>query len=159
MRLGIVHQRIAPGRPQQNGTHERMQRELKRETTRPAAPTLRAQQQRFEAFRVRYNQVRPHEALGDATPASRWQPSSRHYPDRPGPPDYPAGLEHRRLSPTGVFSWRGRPVFLSETLRGETIALDEVDDGCWNIVYYRTLLGRLDERTGRLTGVYATKSV
>ena len=74
MQLGIVHQRIAPASPQENGTHERMHRELKRETTRPAAPTARAQQRRFEAFRRRHNDERPHEALANATPASRWSP-------------------------------------------------------------------------------------
>lgn len=153
MQLGIVHQRIAPGRPQQNGTHERMHRELKRETTRPAAATRPAQQRRFDAFRARYNDERPHEALHDATPASRWSPSPRPYPARRLAPAYPAALECRRITPGGIFSWKGRPVFLSETLCGEDIALEEVDDGLWNVVYYRTLLGRFDVRTGRVTGV------
>ncbi len=153
MQLGVVHQRITPGQPQQNGTHERMHRELKRETTRPAAATRRAQQQRFDAFRARYNQVRPHEALADATPASRWQPSSRPYPEHRRPPEYPAAMERRRVSATGTVSWGGRALFLSETLHGEDIGLDEVDDGIWNVVYYRTLLGRLDVRAGRFTGV------
>jgi putative transposase len=153
MQLGIVHQRITPGQPQQNGTHERMHRELKRETTRPAAASQRAQQQRFDAFRARYNQVRPHEALADATPASRWQPSPRPYPERRCPPDYPAALECRRVSAGGTIKWGGRTLFLSLTLRGEDIALDEVDDGIWNVVYYRTLLGRLNLRTGRFACV------
>src|SRR6185312_8502824 len=82
MQLGIVHQRITPASPQENGTHERMHRELKRETARPAATTGRAQQRRFDAFRQRYNHERPHEALDDATPASRWHPSPRAYPEQ-----------------------------------------------------------------------------
>lgn len=153
MQLGIVHQRITPGQPQQNGTHERMHRELKRETTRPAAATRRAQQQRFDAFRARYNQVRPHEALADATPASRWHPSPRPYPARRHQPEYPAAMERRRVSAAGTVSWSGRAIFLSETLQGEDVGLDEVDDGIWNVVYYRTLLGRLDVRAGRFTRV------
>jgi len=153
MQLGIVHQRIAPGQPQQNGTHERMHRELKRETTRPAAATRRAQQQRFDAFRTRYNQVRPHEALADATPASRWHPSPRAYPTRRRQPEYPAAMEHRRVSGAGTVSWSGRAIFLSETLQGEVVGLEEVDDGIWNVVYYRTLIGRLDVRAGRFTRV------
>lgn len=151
MQLGIVHQRIAPGRPQQNGTHERMHRELKRETTRPAATTRRGQQQLFDRFRARYNHERPHEALADHTPASRWQPSPRPYPEHRQPPEYPAASECRRIGSNGTFSWGGHPVFLSEALRGEHIALEEVDDGLWNIVYYRTWLGRLDVRTGRVS--------
>ena len=152
MQLGIVHQRIAPGRPQHNGTHERMHRDLKRETTRPAAGTRQAQQRRFDAFRARYNHERPHEALDDATPASRWAPSPRPYPARRPAPAYPAALECRRIGPGGIFSWKGRPIFLSETLVGEDIALEEIDDGLWNVVYYGTLLGRFDVRTGRVTG-------
>lgn len=150
MQLGIVHQRIPPGQPQHNGTHERMHRELKRETTRPAAATRRAQQRRFDAFRARYNDERPHEALADVTPASRWEPSARTYPTRPRPPSYPAAMECRRVH-RGLFSWRGRNIFLSETLNGEVIGLEEVDDGIWNIVYYQTLLARFDSRTGRIT--------
>lgn len=151
MQLGIAHQRITPASPQENGTHERMHRELKRETTRPAAHTRREQQQRFDAFRVRYNTERPHEALGDATPSSRWTPSPRPYPERIAPPAYPASLEVRRISTGGTLSFGGHPWFVSEVLRGEQVGLEEVDDGLWNIVYYQTLLGRLDVRHRRLT--------
>src|SRR6185295_6991351 len=70
MQLGIVHQRIAPSSPQENGTHERMHRDLKREAARPASTSLRAQQRRFDAFRVRYNEERPHEGIGNRIPSS-----------------------------------------------------------------------------------------
>ncbi|MBK6691483.1 MAG: transposase [Myxococcales bacterium] len=63
-RLGILHERIEPGCPQQNGRHERMHRTLKAETTRPAARTLLGQQERFDAWRSCFNEERPHEALG-----------------------------------------------------------------------------------------------
>jgi putative transposase len=152
MQLGIVHQRIAPASPHQNGTHERMHRELKRETTRPAAATRGAQQRRFEAFRRRYNEERPHEALDNATPASRWHPTPRPYPEHRVAPEYPSHMEVRRISTSGTFSWAGRPFFLTETLHGEDIGLEEIHDGIWNIVYYRTLLGRIDVRSGQLTG-------
>jgi transposase InsO family protein len=159
MQLGIVHQRIPPASPQDNGTHERMHRDLKRETTRPAAATRRAQQRRFDAFRTRYNDERPHEALDDHTPTSRWAPSPRPYPEQRVPPEYPSSMEVRRISSGGTFSWHGRPLFLSETLRGEDIGLEEVADGIWNLVYYRTLLGRIDVRSGHLTGVSRAHSV
>ena len=90
MQQGIVHQRIRPGAPQENGTHERMHRELKRETARPPAATLRAQQARFEAFRRRYNDVRPHEALANRTPSSRWQAPTRTYMETPPAPAFRA---------------------------------------------------------------------
>jgi transposase InsO family protein len=153
MQLGIVHQRIRPASPQENGQHERMHRELKRETTRPAAANARAQQRRFNAFRQRYTTERPHEGIGDRTPASLWTASARSYPERIPPPCYPTHLEVRRVSTFGSVSLHARAHFLSEVLRGQDIGLEEVGDGIWNIVYYRTLLGRLDERTRQITGV------
>jgi putative transposase len=151
MQLGIVHQRIRPGRPQMNGTHERMHRELKKETAAPAAATARAQQRRFDAFRRRYNEERPHEALGLATPASRWHPSSRVYPARITGPDYPVHFEVRRVLANGTFKFRGQVPFLSHALEGTDIGLEEITDGVWDLMYYRTVLGRLDERTGTIT--------
>jgi putative transposase len=153
MPLGIVHQRITPASPQENGQHERMHRELKRETTRPAAHSHRAQQRRFDAFRQRYNTERPHEGIDDQTPASLWLPSTRAYPEVIAPPEYPAHLEVRRVSSAGTFRLHTHQPFLSQTLRGEDIGLEEVAEGIWNIVYYRTLLGRIDEQTLRITGV------
>jgi putative transposase len=159
MQLGIVHQRIAPASPQENGTHERMHRELKRETARPAAPTLRSQQRRFDAFQRRYNDERPHEGIGDRTPSSLWTPSRRPYPERITPPEYPAHLEIRRVSTAGTFRLSSQQPFLSHALAGEDIGLEEVGDGVWSIVYYRTLLGRIDQRTGQITGVSHARKV
>lgn len=153
MQLGIVHQRIPPSSPQKNGQHERMHRELKRETTRPASSTLRAQQRRFEAFRIRYNDERPHEGIGDRTPSSLWTPPARVYPEQIMPPLYPAYMEVRRISTAGTFRLRSQQPFLSQTLKGEDIGLEEVGDGNWNIVYDRTLLGKIDERSLLITGV------
>jgi putative transposase len=153
MQLGIVHQRITPASPQENGQHERMHRELKRETARPAATNRRAQQRRFDAFRHRYNDVRPHEGIGDRTPTSLWTPSLRVYPERIAPPQYPAHMEVRRVGLAGTFWLHGQAPFLTKTLSGERIGLEEVGDGIWNIVYYRTLLGKIDERSLQITGV------
>jgi transposase InsO family protein len=151
MQLGIVHQRIRPGYPQGNGTHERMHRELKRETAVPAAASARAQQRRFDAFRRRYNEERPHAALGQRVPATLWSPSARPYPTRIVPPAYPAHYEVRRVLGGGTIRFRGRRPFLSETLEHEHVGLEEVADGLWNVVYYHTVLGRLDERTSTIT--------
>src|SRR5579863_1598578 len=57
--LGIRPERIPPGKPQQNGRHERMHRTLKQETAKPAAANLRQQQQAFDRFRQEYNYQRP----------------------------------------------------------------------------------------------------
>ena len=73
MKLGIVHERIQAGRPQQNGRHERMHRTLKEDTTKPPAASLRAQQSRFDNFRYVFNNERPHEGLNNRVPASFWR--------------------------------------------------------------------------------------
>lgn len=151
MQLGIVHQRIQPGRPQANGTHERMHRELKRETARPPATSLRAQQRRFEAFRHRYNEERPHQALGNRPPATLWAPPARTMPARIAPPTYPAHFLVRRVRVGGTIKVRGQVAFLSEVLEDQYVGLEEIADGIWNIVYYRTVLGRFDARTGTIT--------
>ena len=69
VKLGIRHERIQPGHPEQNGRHERMHRTLKQETLRPPAATSRKQQVRFDAFRREYNEERPHESLDDRPPS------------------------------------------------------------------------------------------
>jgi len=82
IKLGIRPERIVAGKPQQNGRHERVHRTLNQETATPPAASLPAQQKRFDAFRTVYNNERPHEALGQQTPASLYAPAPRRYPDR-----------------------------------------------------------------------------
>ena len=152
LQLGIVHQRITPGSPQENGAHERLHKTLKARATMPPAANLNLQQRVFNAFRRTYNELRPHEALDDETPASRWTPSARPYPERIPPPEYPGHFEVRRVSTAGTFRLYAGQYFLSHALDGEHIGLEEVQDGIWNILYYDTLLGRFDEHTHTLTG-------
>jgi transposase InsO family protein len=152
MKLAIAHQRITPASPQENGAHERMHRTMKDKTTRPPAANLRGQQWKLDDFQKEYNVERPHEALDDETPASLWLPSPRPYPERMAPPEYPGHFEVRRVSNAGEFIINGCHRFLSQALNGENIGLEAIDDGIWNIIYYTTLLGRLDEHIGKVTG-------
>lgn len=150
MRLGIVPERITPGHPEQNGSHEQFHSVLKAETARPPAPNARAQQGRFHRFRAEYNHERPHEALHDQPPATCYTPSRRSLPPTLPPLEYPGHLEIRRVSTVGCISWRNRPVFLSEGLAGETVAFEEIDDGLWTVYFASVALGRFDERLGRV---------
>ena len=152
LKLGITHQRITPGNPQQNGAHERMHRTLKARATKPPAANLNIQQRVFNGFRQTYNDIRPHEALDDETPASRWTPSTHAFPERIAPPQYPGHVEVRRVSNAGTFRLHSGQQFLSQALNGENIGLEEVQDAIWNILYYDTLLGRFDERNKTITG-------
>lgn len=146
IKLEIEPVLIMPGRPEQNGAHERMHRTLKAETTRPVAKDALAQQRRFDRFRTEYNEDRPHESLGNVFPAERYRASERSYPNREPELAYPAHFEIRRVSVNGYIKWKDRPVFLSNALSGEHVGLHETEDGIWSIHFGRVLVARLDER-------------
>jgi transposase InsO family protein len=146
MRLGIVPERIAPGHPEQNGSHEQFHSVLKAETARPPAPHCAAQQQRFRRFVREYNDERPHEALHDQPPASCYAPSPRSLPARLPPLDYPGHLEVRSVSSNGCVSWKSAPLFVATALAGEYVAFEEVDDGLWTPRFGPVALARYDER-------------
>lgn len=149
-KLGILHQRIAPGHPEQNGRHERMHRTLKAETARPPAADLTAQQQRFDAFLQEFNHERPHEALGQVTPASVHTPSPRPLPPTPPAPAYPGHFEVRQVKSGGEIRFRQQFLFISQALYGEAVGLAEETEGVWSVFYYHLLLGRFHERALRL---------
>jgi transposase InsO family protein len=151
MKLGIVHQRIRPASPQENGQHERMHKDMKREAASPPAANLAKQQRQLNLFQQRYNHERPHEALSGDFPAERWQPPTRQYPSRLLQPEYPGHFEVRRVRSCGTFRLSGQ-YFLSNALKGENIGLEDVGGDVWSIVYYNTVLGRIDLKTGKITG-------
>jgi transposase InsO family protein len=148
--LGIRHERIQPGRPDQNGRHERFHRTLKHDTTRPPAANVRGQQRRFTRFQAEYNGERPHEALGDVPPATCWRASRRPYRDGPRQPEYPGHYWVRRIDANGAFKFRTRRVFLSTPLAGKLVGLEEVADGLWAIHFHHVELTRFDERSAPL---------
>ncbi len=150
VKLGIRLEYIDPGAPQQNGRHERMHGTLKAQTTRPPAADPAEQQARFDTFRSKYNIFRPHEALGQHTPASRYQPSPRPYPQRIPEPWYDAEHAVRRVRPTGEIKWGGELVFLSQALAGEPVGIAETQDGDWIVRFCDITLGIIDRRTNKL---------
>jgi putative transposase len=143
VKLGIALERIEPGSPQQNGRHERMHRTLKQETSRPPAADPTEQQARFDRFRAEFNEHRPHEALDQATPASRYTASSRPYPVKIEEPWYDADHQVRRVRTDGTIKWHGDYVYLSEALVGETIGLREIDEDQWLVRFADLDLGLL----------------
>lgn len=158
IRLGVLPELIEPGKPQQNGQHERMHRTLKAEATRPPAATLSAQQRRFDSFRREFNYVRPHEALELETPATRFQASPRRLPSVLEPLSYPAHYETRLVSKNGGMRWRSQWVAVSTTVAGQLVGLEAVDDAIWDVYFGPIKLGRLledelriEDDRGRLT--------
>lgn len=154
IRLGIEPELIEPASPAQNGRHERMHKTLKAEATRPPSTNLRAQQFRFNRFREEYNQERPHEALGQETPASVYEPSRRQFPRKLPELEYPGHYERRYVSENGGIRWKCAWVNVTTTLAHEWVGLEEVGDGLWDVYFSRLRLGRLDERRMQIEDPY-----
>lgn len=129
-----------------------MHRTLKAETARPSAKTMEEQQKRFDEFRHGYNHERPHEALGQKRPATLYRPSPHPYPDVLPTLEYAGHLQTRKVDHTGMTRWRNDRIFLSHTLEGETIGLEEIDDGIRSLYYGSVLLARFDERERKFYG-------
>lgn len=150
IRLGIIPERIKPGKPQQNGRHERMHRTLKDETASPPQATGRRQQAAFDRFRQEYNYERPHEALGQRLPASLYGPSPRPYPLILPDMTYPDDMQVRWVKSQGDISWKSHHVYLSATLAGELVGLSQIADDLWDIYFGPIRLAQLDTARQRL---------
>ncbi len=148
VQAGVTPERIQPGRPQENGRHERMHLTLSRDCADPPARSLRAQALRFEAFRKLYNEERPHEALGQTPPAAHYAPSPRRYSGRLCPPDYPPEALVRQVKRSGEIKWRGRYVYVSQTLAGQPIGVEQTDEALWRVTYGPVELGQLRPQGG-----------
>ena len=145
VRLGIYPERIEPGKPQQNGRQERFHRTLKAETATPPRSSLSAQQRAFDQFRIRYNEERPHQALGMVVPDELHVASSRLFVEDPPDPQYPPTWEERRASPSGYVMWRGRQMFLSAALGRELIGFKPLPLDRFEAYFGPILLGLIDE--------------
>jgi putative transposase len=145
LHLGILPERIEPGHPEQNGRHERMHRTLKDETTRPANPTLRAQQAAFDRFRKIYNEERPHDALEGKTPAAVYALSPRPMPAFVPELEYPANFVQRRIHADGRLKWKGKKLYVSQALAEEMLGIEEISDGTYVVRLGPLELGRLKD--------------
>jgi len=153
MKMGIVHERIQPGRPQQNGRHERMHRTLKEDTTNPVALTLRLQQRKFDQFKHMFNHERPHEGLNNLTPGSLYQPSSVMFPRTLIEHVYPKGFLTRRVNNSGDISWHKDRVFISEVLRFEDLGFELVAEDFYKVFFRNLEIGEFDAEALRFRPV------
>lgn len=144
VKLGISHERIEPGHPEQNGRHERMHRTLKQETIRPPAASLRRQQVRFDAFKLEYNHERPHEALDNESPAARYAPSTREFPRRLPEVEYPSSFQVRQVATGGRVRWRRAKLMINRALEGERIGI-QLGDSIHQVFFAGVSLGILDD--------------
>lgn len=144
-KLGIHHERIEPGEPQQNGRHERMHLSLVRDClARGVAADWRAQQRVFMAYVREFNHERPHEALDFAVPADCFVPSPRVYTGYAADFEYGAEYQTRRVYRNGCLLWGAERVPVSPVLAGERLGLREESEDTWAVYCGRIFLGWLD---------------
>lgn len=149
LKLDVALQRITPGRPQQNGAHERMHRTLKQETALEPKSSMTRQQHAFDLFRREYNEQRPHEGIGNETPSSLFKPSLRQMPRKLPEVLYPTSHSVRMVNHQGCVKWHGHQTFITEALRGEPVGLTEsAIDGWWHVYFSKYELGLL-HRSGK----------
>ena len=148
-RLGIQLERITPGRPEQNGRHERMHLTLKMEATRPAAVNVLQQQGRFDTFVHRYNHDQPHQALDMHTAASHYTPSTRPYQGL-DELDYPFHDRTAVITTCGRICYQTRKINVSQVFAGQKVGVKQVDEHVWVLTFMHYDLGYFDDETCRL---------
>jgi len=150
IKAGVVPERIAPGKPQQNGRLERLHLTLLQDTADPPARSLREQLERLRSFQRLYNEERPHQALGNYTPAEHYAVSPRRFDGVLREPDYSADHEVRYVRHNGEIRWRGDTIYISEALIGEPVGLLENQDGSSTVCYGPITLGVIAHDGDRL---------
>jgi len=139
--LGIKLVRSRPGKPQDNGGHERMHRDMSELELTPAR-SRRAQQQDCDRWLIDFNNVRPHNALGGKTPAEVYKPCRR--PPALRLPTYPAEYTVRRVTHQGMMKLNGDRVYVSGSLSGPLVGLQHERGLRWHAWFHEVDLGIIE---------------
>lgn len=124
LKLGVQTTHGRPRHPQTQGKDERFHRTLKGELLkRTDLRDLGEAQRQFDRWRREYNEDRPHESLGHATPSTRYAPSPRPYPEREPEVEYDRGDAVRRVGEGGIIHYECRRVRVGRALEGERVAV------------------------------------
>jgi len=150
IKAGVMPERIAPGKPQQNGRLERLHLTLLQDTASPPARSLREQLERLRRFQRLYNEERPHQALGNDTPAEHYAASPRHFDGVLRAPNYSADHEVRYVRHNGEIRWLGETIYISEALVGEPVGLLQDEHGDCSVFYGPITLGVIAHDGDRL---------
>ena len=147
IRMDIRTSYSRPGHPQTNGKDERFHRTLKAELLAGRHfKSLKSIQQDFDTWRQMYNHERPHQALGMATPISRYQPSPRAYPERLPPIEYGDADVVLRVGINGEVRFKSHCFKVSSALAELPIALRACSetDGCYDVYFVHHRIDTID---------------
>ena len=151
IKVGCTPLTIHKGAPWENGSHERMHRDLKDWVRLHGAPSRRPLQKTFDRFKQEFNFVRPHESLQGRRPADLLRPCKGTFPRKLSAIEYPFNYESRSVHSKGIIKWQGHEVFIGDALTGERIGLVEIADGVWSVYFSTIEIGRYDARTRKVT--------
>jgi len=142
--LGIDLERGRPGCPQDNGAHERMHLDIRREVQ---GGRVGRDQAAFDVWREEYNTERPHEALGMRVPAQVYERSVRAYEGTPTEIDY-GGMETRKVDrKNGTIQYQDEAIMITTALGGWTVGLSPQANGLVEVWFSKLLLGHIDPET------------
>jgi hypothetical protein len=148
MALGILLDRIDPGCPYQNGGHERMHLDMKKELEGQIDGDLHEHQVVFDEWREQFNTERPHQALNGKSPAEVYEKSDTKYDPVFEDLQYPRGFKVRRVNDRGVMSFNGRRYFVGNPFAGYSVGICIKKDGIFEVWFASRMLGTLDVDTG-----------
>lgn len=141
--LGIRVIRSRPACPQDNGGHERMHRDIAADVERAPAQNVATQQRILNRWRQEFNHVRPHEALDGKTPAELYHPSERRCRDTV-PAAYPPHFVVKRIANNGVLGMHSDQIFVSQSLAGHDVGLEQLDDLRWRVWLHNINCGEIE---------------
>ena len=146
--LGIQLDRIEPGKPYQNGSHERMHRDMRAELQSDRKRDLKTQQKAFDLWRHEFNHIRPHEALQMKKPASIYQKSKIEYKGTPDRIIYPYPYMPRKVNKNGHISYNNKKYHITRSLREWQVGLKPISSARSEVWFDNILLGEIDEQAG-----------
>lgn len=131
-----------PGRPGQNGRHERMHRELKAYCCYPSSYDLRSQNRKLNDFKKFYNNERPHHEIDMQYPGDLYEPSTTLYNARVDRAIYGTGFEVHRVNQGGSIRWGSREfVMITQALSGKDVGLRQLGEDAFEVFYRNFNLG------------------
>lgn len=154
--LGITLDRIDPGKPYQNGSHERMHRDMKKELQGKIEGNLKLHQHIFDEWKYEFNFVRPHDALDLKCPADVYKKSKRKYHGTVYDIEYPYGFSSRRINNRGVLMYQSKRIFVSNAFCGFSLGIKKEDAEHAGVWINSFPIGKIDLKTFVFTSIMPT---
>ncbi len=142
--LGIKLDRIEPGKPYQNGAHERMHKDMARELQHEIVGNITLHQKLFDKWRIEFNRERPHESLNMKTPEQVYVKSEKLFdPNADLLLTYPFGFKQRHVNDRGYINWLGHLVMIGNPFNGFNVGIKREGDH-YSIWFANNKLGVID---------------